>query len=176
MTENKRSTNWLSVILGVLFFIVAFIAFKNPVTTLSSLVIYFGAIAIVKGVMGLLSVSKIKKLSTISITPLLVISILDIILGLIIMFNFKITFLSLPYLFGIWFILDAMQDLIYGKYLKGFGNGLYGMNIFTSILNIILGVLMIFNPLSAYVTIVYLIGINFIIWGTKYLIRGFMGK
>ena len=53
MTENKRSTNWLSVILGVLFFIVAFIAFKNPVTTLSSLVIYFGAIAIVKGVMGL---------------------------------------------------------------------------------------------------------------------------
>ena len=92
------------------------------------------------------------------------------------MFNFKITFLSLPYLFGIWFILDAMQDLIYGKYLKGFGNGLYGMNIFTSILNIILGVLMIFNPLSAYVTIVYLIGINFIIWGIKYLIRGFMGK
>ena len=54
MVEEKKSVDWISLITGICFIIVSFIAFKNPYASLASLVIYFGIIAIVKGVGGVL--------------------------------------------------------------------------------------------------------------------------
>ncbi len=112
MTENKKKVDWISLIIGIFFIFIAFIAFKNPLASLESLV-------------------------------------------------------------AIWFIIDSINDLIYGSYLKDIHGGLYGLNIAINIISIILGIMMIYNPLGTAFTVVYLIGMYFIISGVKYIVHAF---
>ncbi|MDU7502291.1 MAG: DUF308 domain-containing protein, partial [Finegoldia magna] len=106
MVEEKKSVDWMSLITGICFIIVSFIAFKNPYASLASLVIYFGIIAIVKGVGGVLIYKNIKDFTSLNIKLFFWISIIDIILGLILVFNVESAVLIIPYVFSIWFIID----------------------------------------------------------------------
>lgn len=173
MTENKKKVDWISLIIGIIFIFIAFIAFKNPLASVASLVIYFGLSAIFKGVGGLIIHHNIKKYTRLNINIFMWTSILDILLGIIIISNIPSMVMSLPYAFAIWFIIDSVNDLFYGKYLKEINGGLYGLNIAINIISIILGIMMIHNPLGATFTVVYLIGMYFIISGVKYIVHAF---
>ena len=100
-------------------------------------------------------------------------SILDILLGILIVSNINSMVMTLPYAFAILFIIDSINDLIYGSYLKDIHGGLYGLNIAINIISIILGIMMIYNPLGTAFTVVYLIGMYFIISGVKYIVHSF---
>ena len=171
MTEKTRRIDWISLIVGIFFIFIAFVAFKNPLASLASLVIYFGLSAIFKGIGGLMIHHNIKKYTRLNISIFMWTSIFDILLGILIMSNVNSMVMSLPYAFAIWFIIDSVNDLILGKYLKDIHGGLYGLNIAISILSIILGIMMIYNPLGASFTIVYLIGMYFVICGVKYIVH-----
>lgn len=173
MTENKKKVNWISLIIGILFIFIAFIAFKNPYASLASLVIYFGLSAIFKGIGGLIINHKIKKYTRLNINIFMWTSILDILLGILIVSNINSVVITLPYAFAIWFIVDSINDLIYGSYLKDIHSGLYVLYITINIILIILGITMIYNPLGVAFTVVYLIGMYFIINGVKYIVHAF---
>ena len=173
MTENKKKVDWISLIIGIFFIFIAFIAFKNPLASLESLVIYFGISAIFKGIGGLMIHHNIKKYTGLNINIFMWTSILDILLGILIVSNINSMVMTLPYVFAIWFIIDSINDLIYGSYLKDIHGGLYGLNIAINIISIILGIMMIYNPLGTAFTVVYLIGMYFIISGVKYIVHSF---
>ena len=157
MVEEKKSVDWFSLITGICFIIVSFIAFKNPYASLASLVIYFGIIAIVKGVGGVLIYKKIKDFTRLNIKLFFWISIIDIILGLILVFNVESAVLIIPYVFSIWFIIDSINDISFGRYLRFVPGGLYHLNIIINIITLILGIMMLYNPLRASFTVVFLI-------------------
>ena len=173
MTENKKKVDWISLIIGIFFIFIAFIAFKNPLASLESLVIYFGISAIFKGIGGLMIHHNIKKYTGLNINIFMWTSILDILLGILIVSNINSMVMTLPYAFAIWFIIDSINDLIYGSYLKDIHGGLYGLNIAINIISLILGIMMTYNPLGATCPIVYLIGMYFIISGVKYIVHAF---
>lgn len=51
MTLNNRDgVNWGELILGALYIIVAFISFRSPNTTLSSISVLLGIVAIISGI------------------------------------------------------------------------------------------------------------------------------
>ena len=79
MVEEKKSVDWISLITGICFIIVSFIAFKNPYASLASLVIYFGIIAIVKGVGGVFIYKKIKDFTRLNIKLFFVTAVLMIV-------------------------------------------------------------------------------------------------
>lgn len=155
MVEEKKSVDWFSLITGICFIIVSFIAFKNPYASLASLVIYFGIIAIVKGVGGVLIYKKIKDFTRLNIKLFFWISIIDIILGLILLFNVESAVLIIPYVFSIWFIIDSINDISFGRYLRFVPGGLYHLNIIINIITLILGIMMLYNPLRASFTVVF---------------------
>lgn len=173
MVEEKKSVDWISLITGICFIIVSFIAFKNPYASLASLVIYFGIIAIVKGVGGVLIYKKIKDFTRLNIKLLFWISIIDIILGLILLFNVESAVLIIPYVFSIWFIIDSINDISFGRYLRFVPGGLYHLNIIINIITLILGIMMLYNPLRASFTVVFLIGMYLTISGVKYIAYAF---
>ena len=173
MLEEKKSVDWISLITGICFIIVSFIAFKNPYASLASLVIYFGIIAIVKGVGGVFIYKKIKDFTRLNIKLFFWISIIDIILGLILMFNIEAAVSVVPFVFAIWFIIDSINDISFGRYLRFIPGRLYELNIAINIITLILGIMMLYNPLSASFTVVYLIGMYLTISGVKYIAYAF---
>ena len=173
MVEEKKSVDWISLITGICFIIVSFIAFKNPYASLASLVIYFGIIAIVKGVGGVLIYKKIKDFTRLNIKLFFWISIIDIILGLILLFNVESAVLIIPYVFSIWFIIDSINDISFGRYLRFVPGGLYHLNIIINIITLILGIMMLYNPLRASFTVEFLIGMYLTISGVKYIAYAF---
>lgn len=173
MVEEEKSVDWFSLITGICFIIVSFIAFKNPYASLASLVIYFGIIAIVKGVGGVLIYKKIKDFTRLNIKLFFWISIIDIILGLILVFNVESAVLIIPYVFSIWFIIDSINDISFGRYLRFVPGGLYHLNIIINIITLILGIMMLYNPLRASFTVVFLIGMYLTISGVKYIAYAF---
>lgn len=173
MLEEKKSVDWISLITGICFIIVSFIAFKNPYASLSSMVIYFGIIAIVKGVGGVLIYKKIKDFSRLNIKLFFWMRIIDILLGLILVFNVESAVSIIPYVFSIWFIIDSINDISFGRYLRFIPGRLYELNIAINIITLILGIMMLYNPLRASFTVVYLIGVYFTICGVKYIAYAF---
>lgn len=173
--EEKRKFNWMSLIIGVVFIFTSIVAFKNPVTTMASVVVYFGASGIIKGLVGLMSSKKLKEITNISTTPFIIINIIDIIIGIIILLNIEWGVITLPYMFALWFIMDAISDLAFGRKLKYISKPMYWLNIVTSIITFILGVMMLFNPLSSYLTVIVIIGMYFLINGIRYIINAFNG-
>lgn len=175
MEKNERQISWPSVIIGAILLVVAFLAFRNPLASLASLLIYFGLSAIFKGIISIITVNKVADKIDFNKTPVIVISVIDIILGIVILLNPGVSFLSLPFVLGAWFILDSISDLVHGRRLKKLSNGFYGLNIITSILTLILGIFMFVNPLSSYFTVVSLVGFYFAFAGIRNIVRGFMG-
>ena len=173
MVEEKKSVDWISLITGICFIIVSFIAFKNPYASLVSLVIYFGIIAIVKGVGGVLIYKNIKDFTSLNIKLFFWISIIDIILGLILVFNVESAVSIIPYVFSIWFIIDSINDISFGRYLRFVPGRLYHLNIIINIITLILGIMMLYNPLRASLTVVFLIGMYLTISGVKYIAYAF---
>lgn len=135
--------------------------------------IYFGIIAIVKGVGGVLIYKKIKDFTRLNIKLFFWISIIDIILGLILVFNVESAVLIIPYVFSIWFIIDSINDISFGRYLRFVPGGLYHLNIIINIITLILGIMMLYNPLRASFTVVFLIGMYLTISGVKYIAYAF---
>lgn len=171
--KEKREFNFMSLIIGVVFIITSFIAFRNPLTTMASLVVYFGASAIIKGIIGIISSKKLKEISVFNTTPFIIINVIDIILGIIILFNIEWGLITLPYMFAAWFIIDSISDLVFGRKLKEISKPLYWLNIVTSVLTLIFGIMMLTNPISSYFTVIAIIGMYFLINGIKYIVNAF---
>ena len=174
-TNQQREKSWPSIIVGVILLIVSFLAFRNPLASLVSLLVYFAITAVFKGIMSLLAAYRLKDATDKSMVPIVIVGIIDLILGIIIFLNPGVGFLSLPFVLGAWFIVDSIGDLIYGRKFKAVSNGLYGLNIVTSILTLILGIFMFVNPLASYFTVVMLVGFYFAFAGIRNIVRGFMG-
>lgn len=173
MVDNKKTFNWISLIIGIAFILVSFVAFRNPYETLASLVIYFGLIAIIKGIGGLIIYRNIRESTKLNIRLFVWNSVIDIILGLLLIVNVDSAVSILPYVFAIWFIVDSINDMFYARFLKYIHDGVYGLNMAVNIITLILGIMMLNNPMSASLTLVYLIGIYFTISGIKYIVYAF---
>ena len=171
--KRNRRIDWTSLIVGIGFIFVSFIAFKNPYASLASLVVYFGMAAIVKGIGGIVIYNKIKGLTRLNVKRFMWIGIVDIVMGIIIMLNIESAMATIPYMFAIWFIVDSVNDLTYGKYLRFINAGLYWLHVIVNVITLMIGISMMYNPLSASFTVVFLIGMYLAIAGIKYIVHAF---
>lgn len=81
--------------------------------------------------------------------------------------------MALPYIFAIWFIFTSIMGIVISSPLKIFANGAWTSLLVLNILGIILGVMMINNPMSASLTIITLVGIYFLVLGIRSIIHAF---
>lgn len=178
MTEEKivaldgvSSIRYISII-------VSFIAFRNPDASLVAIVIYFGILALLKGIFGLFARNEIERwfgpYSTTPSTLILVESVFDIIIGLILLFNVPLGIASLPFIFSIWFVFESILNISRGNPLKENNSGLYWFTVIASIIGVILGVLLIFNPFASLLTVSYLVGFYFLFAGVRAVILAFI--
>ncbi len=171
--ERTRKFNWLSLLVGILLIISSVFALKDPAATFLTLTMLLGIAAIIRGLMLVITYYRTKDLNSFKLKINLVIGILLIIVGIIFLFKPVFAANIFAYMVAIWFIADAINNLMSVSLLKPFGTALFIFNIILNILLLISGIILLFNPLIVGLSIPLIIGVSLLVSGIEYIILAF---
>jgi uncharacterized membrane protein HdeD (DUF308 family) len=174
MDENsKRGIDWSSLILGILFVLTALVSFQDPAGNLIAIVMVFAIFAIIKGVFEIFVRNRWKELTGYKAYAPLVLGVIDIIIGLYFLFNLGIGVAALPFIFAIWFILDSLFGLFALDLARSVSTGYFWFTAIINVLGIILGIALLFHPLTSALTLSFLVGFYFMLYGITHIVYAF---
>ncbi|MFK4567534.1 HdeD family acid-resistance protein [Enterococcus sp. UD-01] len=170
---KKNGVDWGSLILGILFVLTALISFQDPAGNLLALVIVFAIFAILKGVFEIFVRNRMKELTGYKAYAPIVLGVIDIIIGIYLLFNLAIGVAALPFVFALWFIFDSIINLFTLDLAKGVSTGYFWFRLIVDVIGVILGVMLFFNPLSSALTLSFLVGFYFMLYGITHIVYAF---
>ena len=94
-------------------------------------------------------------------------------IGLFLLFNMTVGILALPYIFSVWFIIDSIGELIVSDIFKSINTGYYWFKIILNILGLVLGIMMLFNPIVSALTLSLIVGFYFLSSGIDFIVTSF---
>lgn len=169
----KDGFQWAPFLLGILYLILGFLAFNNPMVSIVSVAYVFAIGAIIIGFYQIFIRHRIKQYSGYKSTALVVFGVIDIIIGVIFLFNIVTAMFAMHFLFVFWLIFDSIGTLVTANPIKEFSTAQYWFTIVIAIIGLILGILLLFNPLSSFVTLAVLIGLYFMLFGVLNIVYAF---
>ena len=171
--ERMISQWWLAAIVGSVAIGIGFIVLVNPIESYLTAAVWLGVAIFVSGVMGLvLSIAS----NNVAVRRgwAILASVVDIILGLLLMFNIVFTITILPLVFGIWLLYRGAVSLMQALDLRGLGVEDTGIMIFTSVVMIVIAFVVLWLPetLGAEAVILFL-AMAFMIYGVSMVAYAF---
>lgn len=164
---------WLSVIVGLVAIAAGIIVFINPVASYFALALWLGVAVLLSGVFNLVQCFSTNN-SFVRNLWVVVAAIIDIIIGVALMFNTLFTAVILPLLFGIWLLCRGGVLLLQGMDLRSWRVRNAGWVIFGSIVMIAVSFVVLLMPESVGIEAVILfIGIAFVAYGVSAVALGF---
>jgi len=174
MYSEKRRFDWPSLIVGILFVVAAIASFtSDPTTNVGIIVFLFTITVLLKGIYMIVLRGWVNSFFRLKLTPMLVIGVLDIILGLYFLFNMTQGIMLAPYVFAIWFLLDSIFGLFELSWISLVNRSLYWLTLITSVLGIVIGMMMLSNPIVSTFTLSFLVGLYLMMTGIMYVVRAF---
>ncbi|MDN6639756.1 MAG: DUF308 domain-containing protein [Tetragenococcus sp.] len=170
MNANK-SVNWGGLILGILFILISLLSFNNPGGSLSAIVILFAILAIINGIFSIVVRNQIKNMIGMRATAFLVLGIIELLLGVVLLFNLSGGIIALSYVFAFWFIADSIRNLFFLDHARTFGNGHYWFTLIINIIGLVLGIMLFIDPIVSALTISFLVGFYFMLTGIFYIVN-----
>lgn len=174
ITKNENGFGWGSLLLAVLFFIAGWTALNDPLTTLIAMGLMFGMIAIVQGVSALMYYFELKKVLPGNPWYLILIGVLDLLVGLYLVFNPAVSVTFLPMLFVIWFLIDSIMNIFLAFRLKDSQRSWFWVRLALGILGVVIGFALAGNLLAAIISVTYLIAFYFFTGAIIKLIDAFV--
>nr|WP_232806175.1 DUF308 domain-containing protein [Staphylococcus caledonicus] len=154
--------------MGTLLLIVAVIIFSYPVKNFYTLTWLIGLFILINGIIQLMFRRTTKAFAGGGTGLIIVIGVIDIIFGLLIMFNVGASSEFFVFMFAAWFIVSSLI----GLFTISKQGTLRGLSIIVNILGLILGIILLFNPMMGMVLVSTMIAITFAILGITYIIDG----
>ncbi|MTD40336.1 hypothetical protein GIX45_17270 [Erwinia sp. CPCC 100877] len=174
MNDVKRNgIDWGSLILGILFVLTALVSFQDPAGNLLALVLVFAIFAILKGIFEIFVRNRMKELTGYKAYAPIVLGVVDIIVGVYLLFNPTIGVAALPFVFALWFIFDSVFSLFTLDLAKSVSNGYFWFKLIVDVLGVILGIMLFFHPLSSALTLSFLVGFYFMLYGITHIVYAF---
>lgn len=161
----EKASKVLCIIEGLLMGIIGILFFTNPISSLLSLSIIIGIMIIIAGVLALIRAPKTTKKGW-----LIFRGIINILFGLLLCFSPISTIATLVIFYGAWALVTGIFLIISEIRYKTFG---FNMPLLYAILLIILGILILVQPIVFLEITPYFIGINFIIIAIFEIYLGF---
>lgn len=168
MVQDNGKLKWSSLIMGTLLLIVAVIIFSYPVKNFYTLTWLIGLLILINGVIQLLFRRAARALSGSGSGLIVVIGIIDIIFGLLVIFNVGASSTFFIFMFAAWFIVSS----IIGLMTISKQSRLKGLSIIVNVLGLLLGIILLFNPMMGMILVSTMIAITFAILGVTYVIDG----
>ncbi|MGV3094939.1 DUF308 domain-containing protein [Staphylococcus borealis] len=168
MAQDNNKLKWSSLIMGTLLLIVAVIIFSYPVKNFYTLTWLIGLFILINGVIQLLFRRAARALAGSGTGLIMVMGIIDIIFGLLVMFNVGASSTFFIFMFAAWFIVSSIIGLLtISKQSR-----LKGLSTIVNILGLLLGMILLFNPMMGMILVSTIIAITFAILGVTYVING----
>lgn len=172
----KRSTlGWVEIILGVLMVVLGIYTLVNPVMeTITAIVIVYAIAAIISGIADFVIYFRLERRGGFGSALMIISGILNIIVGILLLFNVGAGAWTLSILFPIWFIVRCIARLANLDFVKTFGSKFeYWVSLIANVLGIILGLIILFNPIASLLSIVYFVAFYLLLEGFSSLVAGF---
>ena len=141
MAQDNGKLKWSSLIMGTLLLIVAVIIFSYPVKNFYTLTWLIGLFILINGVIQLLFRRAARALAGSGSGLIVVIGIIDIIFGLLVIFNVGASSTFFIFMFAAWFIVSS----IIGLMTISKQSRLKGLSIIVNVLGLLLGIILLFN-------------------------------
>jgi len=150
-----------SIISSVVLFVVGLFLVIRPASTLSLISYVLGGILVIIGTTSLVNYYKDKKsVSTFE----LIYGVISLIAGLVLILNPKALASLIPFVIGVWILISSLIKLKYIWDLNDTKSKSWTTSLIITIIMLVLGVVLIFNPFEGAVMITRMIGIFVIIY------------
>lgn len=174
-TSRKRGFDWGAFVAGILMVVVAFLILRHPEKGLHAFVLIFGIVSIVQGIVWLAAYSRFREFFARSWVTLIS-GILDIVIGILFLCSYDIGALTIAYLFAVWFFVDSIVGIVFAWHLKGISNGYFIFNLILNILSLIIAIFLIFNPVIAVISLIWLVAFWLLVFGINEIIVAWMHR
>ena len=169
---------WLELVIGILLIALGILTFAKPELVLTSLAFLYGISAVVMGIADIILYIQVERYTGFGPMLSLVSGILSVMAGVMLMVYPRTGVLVLTVLFPIWFIAHCISRLAHLNHIRFVaGNGIFYFSLVIHIIGLILGCLMLLNPLITLTTIrffevvyLFLVGVDGVVmffrrWG-----------
>lgn len=167
MEDIKNGINKIfkaSVVSSAIILVLGIFLFIQPDTIVKMISVILGIIILIPGVTSLIDYFKTKY------NPNLISGVITVIIGLILIVNTTVVASILPFVLGIYFVINGIYRLQYALEIKKH-KGSFLSSLIISILIIISGILFIANPFSGALVITQVMGLFMIIYAVLDIIN-----
>jgi len=171
---EMKKTDWMAVLVGIVMILLSILVLSHPGSTITTLAAIVGVVALVRGIMFLVEYNSVKDLSHGRATLSLFLGILLIVLGALFLIGPEFVLDVFVYIAAIWFIAEAIQNLVATGPYKNVSNSLYVFSVTLNVLLLIGAVVLLFRPDIVWLSVSVIIGILLMIAGLGYLVNGFI--
>lgn len=176
--DNKiKGFKWDTVLSSVLYVIVGTLLVIFPISVIKSLCYAIAIIIMAIGIIKIITFLLKEQQEGFTRTGLIS-GIVFIIIGAFIAIRSKTIISVIPFILGILILFSGISKLQYTMQLRKFSDEKNGTMLITSIINIVLGIVLAFNPFRGAKVMLIILGICMIITGLSDLISAiyFYGK
>ena len=172
--RRRSGYGWLELVIGIVLLVLGIFTLFNPGFALTGLVVVFGILAIVMGVADILLYVRMERYTGFGPILSLVSGILSVMSGIMLLVYPNAGRWILSLLFPIWFISHCISRLCHLQVIRiTAGNVVYYLTMIINIIGVILGFMMLFDPIVAMVSVSYLVSFYLIILGIDELVIAF---
>lgn len=172
MEKYIRKLGRNSIIMSILLIVGGLFMVANPIETINILMIIFGCLIVINGLVHLISYFSIKDEYRFFSTELAQ-SIIYIILGFVLVCNYDNISNLLPVILGIWIIVESIYKLQIALNIRDIYNSHWGILLAMSIITGLLGMVILFNPFETLALFVKIAGVVVIIVELIYIFEDF---
>lgn len=165
-----KALRWLTLIGGILLLVLGFFMFRTPVANLAAISIYLCITVLLYGIFSIISYFSYEK--PFRSGWMLVVGILSVLLVGWVLFSgsFVGVIALLPYVFAIWLIASNISMIVSAIERKGMGIKDWGWQLVLGIIGVILGFILMFDPVTSALTISYSLAFMFVYKGISDII------
>lgn len=165
--EHMVTNWWLALIVGILSLIVGFVVLINPVDSYFTFALWLGVAIFVSGLAGLV-LSLSSRNSVVRSGWVIFAAVVDMLIGIVLMFNIMLSAEVMPLLFGIWLLYRGFALLVEGLDLRRYDVRDAGWILFGSVAMIVVALIILWLPETLGVeAVVLFIAIAFLLYGAS---------
>ena len=169
--KNRSAIGWGELLIGIILIVLGIFTFARPSSALTGVVFVYGILAVITGIADIAFYVKVEQHTGFGPAVSLVTGILSILAGILLLFNPGAGKWAMVVLFPLWFIAHCISRLTHLSLIRmTAGTGYYYFTLIVNILGLLLGFIMIFNPLLSLFSVSYIIGCYLILIGIDHMV------
>ena len=172
---RKRSGfGWVEFLIGILMIGLGIFTFVRPLGAITGFVILYGFIAIVSGICDIVFYIKTERYTGFGPIVALIAGILGVMAGIMLLVSPSAGRWVMALLFPVWFIAHCISHLAHLNVIRAAaGKFCYYFSLVANILGLVLGILMLFQPVVSLLSVGFIIGFYLIMLGVDSIVLAF---